>query len=221
MVLQRKAMTFLVSYKTFLFPILLLAMTVNCVKGQGTSTPIKMLEYSILQGSRVTVVGSTNVNEFSCISNQAVGNKALRITNRSTQGISFENALIKLRSESLNCGNEVMNKKLFQTLQADKFESIIIELEEAKPVTVNFVSSSSGILISARVFITLAGKRRLNVIELKCEIINQNKYHFTGRHVLSLSEYGIIPPEAFFGLVKVNDSIIVQFDLFTEVSEAN
>ncbi|MFI5134855.1 MAG: hypothetical protein ACHQD9_03275 [Chitinophagales bacterium] len=176
--------------------------------------------YTILAGSKVTVFGSTNINEFSCFSEETWENPGPElISSPLTDKATFKNAVIKIRTESLNCGNEVMNQNLCTTMESDQFPYIIIELAEASSSHLQSIQLNGQSVLSAKVYITLAGKRLAQLISVNESGIGTGIYHFTGNHRMLLSDYGIDPPKAFFGLIKVHDAITVQFDLMVSMQK--
>ncbi|HUM48457.1 MAG TPA: hypothetical protein PLD84_16105, partial [Chitinophagales bacterium] len=126
---------------------------------------------------------------------------------------------LKVTTASLNCGNAAMNSNLCKTLNADKFPYIIVELmqvqaKDGKPLNNQNLSS-----MTASVAITLAGERKINTISFTGKKTSSGTYHFSGQHNLSLNAYHLQPPEALFGLIKVNDMITVKFELNVSANE--
>jgi hypothetical protein len=72
----------------------------------------------------------------------------------------------------------------------------------------------------AKAYITLAGKRKINLVNVESIKNTDGSFRFRGHHKISLSDYGLDPPSAFFGLIHVDDIITVQFDLLVMAKEA-
>lgn len=185
-----------------------------------SASPISF-EYSILQGSKVFVLGSTNINEFTCFSEENYSKRSADFYfDPSKTSITFRDAVLKISTHSLNCGNVAMNSNLCRALDADHFPFIIVDLQEAhskdgKPLNLEHATE-----MIAKVQITLAGHARTNTIHFSGVQTPSGGYHFTGDQKLSLSDYHIEPPTALFGLVKVHDIITVRFDLYTSIRTA-
>ena len=172
------------------------------------------LEYAILAGSKITVSGTTNINEFACFSAEKYGkSKGLVTVDPSTHAALFRDTRLQVASTSLDCGNAAMNTNLYNLLKSDEQPYIIIEIQQAKSKDGKPVNLAAPSVLTARLFITLAGVRRLNEITFTGKELYPGAYHFTGQHNLSLADYHLEAPEALFGLVKVNDLITVRFDL--------
>jgi len=50
-------------------------------------------------------------------------------------------------------------------------------------------------------------------------MLGPNRFQLRGEKWLKMSSFGIIPPEAMFGMIKVNDDITFHFDLVVVVDE--
>lgn len=181
---------------------------------QAQATHSYTLEYAILAGSKITVAGTTNINEFACFSVEKYGKSSGAASlDPVTNTVLFRDTRLKVATVSLNCGNDAMNSNLYNLLRADELPYIVIEILQAKSKDgkpVNFTAQSP---MTAKVYITLAGVRRINEITFTGKEMYPGAYHFTGQHNLSLNDYHLEAPEALFGLVKVNDIITVKFDL--------
>lgn len=170
--------------------------------------------YSILPGSKISIIGTTNVSEFTCFSNETSAMNAGDFHfNDIRSTITFKDAVINLSTQSLECGNEAMNHNLYKTLHSEEFPFIVIDLQQVKSKNGSALSLTSWTPMTADVYIGLAGVRRFNQIDFTGKQTGSGIYHFTGSHDLSFSDYNINPPSALFGLIKVMGIITVKFDL--------
>ncbi len=186
---------------------------------QTPSQPRK-IEYSILPGSKVSVVGSTNINEFTCFSEEAGSKKNTAYNyNEMLQIIYFQNAVFNIAVKSLDCSNVVMNANLCRTLNAEKFPYITIKLDSVKAINGKSFNLKEWQKLQANVVISLAGVERFNRIYFSGKEIQARVYHFIGEHELSLSDYQLQSPAALFGMIKVHDNVKVKFDLIISTSE--
>lgn len=172
------------------------------------------IQYSILDGSKISVLGSTNINEFTCFSKEEYGDKkAVVYFNEMKNVMHFRDAVLEVTTVSLNCGNPAMNNNLYKTLNAEKFPFIVVELQQARSKDGKPLNNTNLNSMTASVMITLAGERRLNKISFTGKKSATGTYQFVGQHNLSLNDYHLEAPEALFGLIKVNDVITVRFEL--------
>ena len=175
--------------------------------------------YCLLQGSKVSIEGTTNVNEFTCFSQETYSPQSGNFfINDAGNTITFQDVILNVSAQSLECGNVVMNKNLCQTLSADKYPFIVVELEQAGTKTGESINFSQGMRMTGKLFISLGGKRHEHLIEFVAKQNSDGVYHFIGEHNVSLSQYNLDPPTALFGLIRVNDIIKVKFDLLVKAN---
>lgn len=168
----------------------------------------------------MTVLGATNVNEFSCVSEKTIyDHEVLLIPGNAGKSVKFGNAVLKVKTTSLDCGNEVMNENLSSMMNAGKYPFIVVNLIEVNAEDGKIIRLQPGTNLIAKTYITLAGVRKMNMIKLAAVTNVDGSLTFRGQHRLSLGSYGLEPPTAFFGLVQVADEITVQFDLRLKAQE--
>lgn len=172
------------------------------------------LEYSILDGSKIAVLGSTNINEFVCFSEEKYGKRKIDFSHDEHKTtIHFSNAILKLPVASLDCGNVVMNSNLCRTLKSDDYPFIIVELKEVRSKDGGTINLTNLTQLIAKVELTLAGVRKTKEIRFSGKQTAPGHFYFNGLHNLSLKEYNLETPAALFGLIKVGDDIGVRFNL--------
>lgn len=200
--------------------ILLLALTLLATgfRVVGNRAPLSV-RYMIEQGSTLSIQGTTNINTFECISRQSFGQQAVTLTtDPTTRSISFDHAILNLRVKELNCDNNKIDADLCDALKADQFPNITIELLDARLPKSDLDDDWTDITIVATLKIT-DQKRRIE-LRAKGKLISDGRYRFVAAKALKMSDYGVDPPTALFGLIKVKDEITINFNLITRVNTA-
>jgi YceI-like domain len=178
----------------------------------------KTIEYSFMKGSTVTINGTTNVKDFSCVSDELFsGLQATFYQDDSIPVLHFNDATLNFNIESLDCGNKGMNHDLFRALKGDKYPAISIQLQNAGIMSGTSFNLSDWQQLKIQVFITLAGVTQPAEIMLKAKKTGNNEFQFIGEHQIIMSQFGITPPTALFGLIHVNDNILVKFNLLIRI----
>lgn len=67
--------------------------------------------------------------------------------------------------------------------------------------------------VQANVNITITNVTKTFSVPAKAKIIGPDRFLLKGESALQMSSFGITPPEAMFGMIKVNDWISIHFDL--------
>ena len=206
--------------RAFLKNIFALLLFFSCQLSAQDSLKNLSITFSIVPGSRITVDGSTNVNLFSCFSENTVAHSPVLVTPSSSHtSATLEGAVIKTKTQTLDCANAAMNENLYDALHSESYPYIIVEITEVRSADGKPLSFTKGQDLVTKLNLTLAGRKKMNTVYLNVVNEGSGNYHFIGSHKITLSSYGIDPPKAFFGLVKVDDNITVQFNLVVHVEE--
>ncbi|MBU3679436.1 MAG: YceI family protein [Candidatus Kapabacteria bacterium] len=191
------------------------SLLVSGYRNTGDRSPL-VVRYNIEEGSVLSIQGTTNINSFECFSRQTFNQQSIAIRIDSDRNlISFDNAVLQLRVKELNCDNSKINADLCSALQAEQFPFITIELHDA----VIDRATSSGETLDLRIAASLRitdQKRRIE-LRTKGKILSDGRYQFMALKALKMSDFGVDPPTALFGLIKVNDEIKINFNLITRL----
>ena len=181
----------------------------------------KKIEYSILPSSNLTVNGKTNINSFSCISNEQFANE--RIDYRKDDNdlsISLRNTLFLLKVEELDCGKKKINKDLKKALQVENYPNIKILLKELINVECNEkIECNEWLSYDAQTEITITCNTRTIDIPIMVNRLDEMSYRVTGGTDLQLCDFDVEAPTALFGMIKVKDLIQFNFDLYVDLHD--
>ena len=185
--------------------------------------PFDEHQYQIETNSQLVITGASNVNEFTCDCSceRDFTRSTLEISRHpESNRIDFANARLKLTTTNLDCGHKVMNKDLYETLRAKEYPQISITLLQARipaEPQQRLVSFNQWMNIDAFTRITIAGQDKRVHIPVKGRRIEGDRFHFTGEISLNMTDFGLTPPTAMLGLIKVNDKITINLDLVVRI----
>ena len=160
----------------------------------------------ILEDSKLRINGTSNVNDFECIYEDEIEPDTL------THNIQVQDTSIavlgddiSLKIDSFNCGKRGINKDFRKTLKSDVHPNIEIELLS--------IVSPNGVPTLANVATTLGGVTKEYTIELRDYKFQNNLVIVSGTNKINMTDFGISPPTALFGMIKVKDQISIDFTL--------
>jgi hypothetical protein len=154
------------------------------------------------------------VNRWSCKAEQL--DRSLRFGERSEvweiTGLpeALQRAQLTVPVRSLRCGNRVMERDLYRTVQAHNHPVMTFRL-----YTYEFLSPSSGNAFTVRTVgaLGLAGREQVIRVDARVERLPGGLLRLRGRKALRMTDFGIEPPSAMFGLIQAHDELAVRFDL--------
>ena len=185
--------------KLLFLALMLFSVVVGMAQGKKNIT--------ISSQSQLVISGDTNIRDFLCHYNSYRLQKShvLEIA-ESSEEITFNKAVLVLRNEGFNCGNKQINKDFHALLKTEEYPEISLELKRLGHIT------STG--ATADVIITIAGVQK--AFQLKVQ--NSADNCITGNLTLDIRDFGLEPPRKAFGLIKVKEDIVINFNLYLEVS---
>ena len=177
--------------------------------------------FELLPQSKIALEGTTNINQFDCFAESLVDGvsvtiKPEKIIANSTSDeqctlFDLQNAKVTIEVAQLECGQEAINKDMRKTLKASDHPEIVIIL---KQIHVGYDEAHIANNVMAQVEMVIAGSKQ--PVQLILDGTKNEKdgfFRVSGRHTLHLTDFGIEPPKALFGLIKVQDQIDILFDI--------
>ncbi len=174
--------------------------------------------FVIEKGSQINIFGTSNVTKFTCCCESTFDPQQFTYTKDKSGYIRFKGTDITVSSSEIDCGNKAMNKDMQQTLQAEEFPFIRVVLKEIYTDTVEDVGiKASPQKIDAVAEITITDVTQSSLISVEAVDLGNNRYNFNSSAVLALSDFGLETPRPLLGLIKVDDNILIDFNLFVNL----
>jgi hypothetical protein len=169
--------------------------------------------FQIQEGSRMYLKGTSNVNAFACDCQDQFDGKVVEVDRKGGYA-TFRGAELWLRSRKFDCKNRKIDQDMQKSLKADQYPHIKLALvdtwQNAKCLD---GSCKDWFDVQANVNITITNVTKTMSIPAKAKLTGTNQFLLRGESALQMSTFGINPPEAMFGMIKVNDWISFHFDL--------
>ncbi len=180
-----------------------------------TASSGSFYSYSIHPDSRVVIQGTTNINQFACVSESDLPHGVfLAETSETHNAIAFSDAVLKLKVASFDCLNRRMNSDLQDAMGAPAHPEILIRLLEATPVENGASGENNQLLV--KMSISLNGVVRNTQVVIEYNRVEPYLFSFVGSKELNMTDFNIDPPSPVLGLIKVHDNITIQFNLLVE-----
>lgn len=195
----------------FLLPIALLL-------GQPTGVVKKNASLQILDKSQLYLEGKSNVNEFTCHCEQDFYPLKADFTLDSERTLAdFYDLTLNVSTQQLDCGHKIMNKDLQKTLQVDQHPYIQVALHKVHLNASKTELNQYWTHFLAETNLTIVGNTCAFKIPVMAKRVGAQTYHFKSFYEIRLSEFGVEAPTALLGMVKVEDTFMIHFDLYVEV----
>ena len=193
--------------------VLIVTLQAPLLFGQETAFAIYRLEPS----SRLWLEGTATIGDFTCSTARMEGMAVLQEIHvekyDSLYSVSVHNEVrVSMCVRSFDCGNHAMNEDMYEAMKSDSFPTIEFELIDAT------LASDTGSADSVRDIntigkLTIAGITKTVPMSIAIRQSSPERFIITGSKALSMTDFGITPPTALWGIIKTNDRLTVNFQL--------
>lgn len=159
--------------------------------------------------SRLSIQGSSNVNNFICKIDYCTGTDTLQYEeNNSTREMRFTRSRMTIPIRSFDCGSKPISKDFWKTLKAETYPELDIYFISLQNLYFKNNSNIKGI-----VDITLAGVTARYTIRYQVSIKDDGTVLLKGTHAVNFSDFRLKAPKKLKGLIKVKEVLNVEFNL--------
>lgn len=170
--------------------------------------------YHIEPKSRLFLNGSTNINTFQCFCTDVFQPARLSGTLDDKTGvIHFHQVSLQLTTTLISCKNKLMNKDLHKALKAEQYPYIRLELLNAMPVQQGHpIETNVWYTYKANTVLTIAGISKPVQFVLQLSRQAGNRYRLLASKDILMSDFNV-KPRTPFNMVRIDDLIVINFDL--------
>lgn len=177
------------------------------------SEPVPYLTHRFIvqPSSTLTIDGKTNVNTFRCGITQYSGTDTLVIQEGSPlRKPLFVKGKVSLQASRFDCGMQMMTHDFNTTLKSKQYPYIVIDFKsfERLPDYNKTEDKFNGTMT-----ISLGGVTK--VVDVICSIKTKptGHIHLSGGRPFLFSDFNLEPPDKMMGLIKIQQELMVQFNL--------
>lgn len=192
--------------------------------------------------SRVRISGRATIGSWHCETSEVIaaiepGPDLVRLAHRVRTGLVAAggalargpgldpqltpSANISIPVASLQCAKPGMRGDLMRALRANDAPLIVFILTAVDEVRLTSLGDAGlgWYDVRARGDLVLAGVQR--PIQIRAEVRQEtpDRFRIRATHVVDMEEFGITPPTAFLGLIRVDARVQVDFDLVFQTAE--
>jgi hypothetical protein len=173
-----------------------------------TTSVVFSQEYRIFidPKSKVSVYGSTNVNNFVFQYLEIISIEKPVHVKRTNGALKLSGGIINLKVHAFDSGNGIMNKDFRKMMNEDENPFIQVELLSLIP---NW--QPDGHWKDGKVEIVVEMNQIKKKYIIRCTINNPGSLLIFGKEKIRLTDFELEPPSRMMGMVKVNE--FVDFDL--------
>lgn len=152
--------------------------------------------------SHISIHGSSNVNQFQLINYNP---KIVRLSDKGDD--EKRDQRIEISVNQFKGANKRIREDFLEMVNASKYPFIIMTIE---PRNLEECRKTKG-LSDFKTKITIAGVSQRFVVPCRVDTCESSGYVLKGSLEVKLTDFGIDPPKKIFGLVKVNNEVLIDY----------
>ena len=162
--------------------------------------------FGLTSGSTLKVTGTSSLHDWEVEAKELYCDVAATMDD---SNVKLESLSFKVKAKSFKSEKDLMDKKTYEALKADKYPDITFK--STTPVALplsgdTFKGNITGTL-------TLAGKAKNITVAVTGKKKSANSIQLSGTKKIKMTEYGMEPPTALMGTIKTGDEVTVHFNI--------
>lgn len=201
----------------FLYTLLIvsaaLVVTAGAAPAQEKSATLRL---PVRADSRLWLEGSSNVKDWTCKATAmealiAIDAASADSRDDATVAKSLRGVDVIVPVRMLKCGDRHMEANMYTALRAPKPPAVgyIIADFELKPSL-----SGDSLSVQATGTMSVAGAERAVSMMVKTERLPDGTRRARGTVPIRMTDFGIVPPRPWFGVLRTADKVLIQFEIF-------
>jgi hypothetical protein len=174
------------------------------------------LRLPVRADSRLWLEGSSNVRDWTCKATAMealIAVDAASVDSRDNDAIaqSLRGVDVIVPVRMLKCGDRHMEANMYNALKAPKPPAISYIIADFEIVP-SLVGDDLTVEASGRM--SVAGAQRPVRMTVKTERLADGTRRARGTVPIRMTDFGIVPPRPWFGVLRTADKVLVQFEIF-------
>ncbi|HVB03258.1 MAG TPA: YceI family protein [Chitinophagaceae bacterium] len=157
----------------------------------------------------VTIDGTSNLHNWDEIVGNVSGKGVVKLDPNKNFTLQSFNIVMQVNSIRSKEGS-IMNNKTYKALKSDRFPEIVFAL--TGPV-VSIPSGASSNIVNVTGNLTIAGVTKPISLPVDISEDSNKKITIKGTQLVKMTDYGVHPPTALFGVLKTGNNITIKFNI--------
>jgi polyisoprenoid-binding protein YceI len=177
------------------------------------SAVVMPLRLNVRPDSRLWLEGSSNVRDWRCDATTLDASIDVDEHGASSASPRVRRVQVRVPTHALTCGRSQMDNIMYKALHVD-------DAPDCRQIVGRFeVISTGGEANQSLVMqgtLRIAGRERIVRVPVELEEQRDGTMRAQGALPILMTDYGITPPRALFGVLRTENRIVVKFDLLVD-----
>ena len=205
--------------RIFITSLIFVAITGSVLSGQSfrrSSLGVMPLRLSVRPDSRLWLEGSSNVRDWRCDATSLDASIDLDENTYETMDSveRVRGVQVRVPTYALTCGHGQMDNIMYKALRADDEPDCRQIIGKFDVLTREPGVSEHSLVMQGT--LRVAGRERVVRVPVEVQQQPDGSLRAQGALPILMTDYGITPPKALFGVLRTDNRLVVKFDLFVD-----
>jgi hypothetical protein len=175
---------------------------------------ILLHRFIVQPSSKLIITGKTNINSFQCSSAYCGRDTLVLQEGGPGNRPLFLKGYVGLDASAFNCGLQMMTNDFGKTIKSKEYPSISIDFISFERLPIYGCAEEK---FRSHLKISLSGVTRSFEVTCSIEAKSNGQIHLKGGRNFIFSDFNLEPPTHMMGMVKVKETLDVNFHLILEL----
>ncbi len=163
--------------------------------------------YSV-KSSKMSVSGTSSLHEWEMQVSKVAADAKMKVSAGKLEDITSLTVTVAAKSLKSDKG-KIMDEKTYEALKADAHPNISFQLTDVESIA----AAGTGYSVKAKGNLTIAGVKKAVAMTVTAQVASTGAITFKGSKKIDMLEYGMTPPKALAGTIKVGPEVEVGFEV--------
>lgn len=157
---------------------------------------------------KMTVAGTSSMHDWESNVTKLTADGKMTVSASNLEKLQSLQITIPAKS-IVSTKGKIMDNKTYEALKADANPNISFQLSEIEGIT----PSGSNYTVKAKGNLTIAGVKKPISMSVTASVASSGQVSFKGSKKINMEDFGMEPPKAMAGAIKVGPEVTIAFEL--------
>lgn len=157
---------------------------------------------------KMTVAGTSSVHDWESNVTKLTAEGKMTVSGSNIEKLQSLQVTVPAKS-IVSTKGKIMDNKTYEALKADANPNISFQLSEMESIT----PAGSNYTVKAKGNLTIAGVKKPVSMSVTASVASNGQVMFKGSKKINMEDFGMEPPKAMAGAIKVGPEVTIAFEL--------
>lgn len=160
------------------------------------------------KSTKMQIKGTSSLHEWESDATKVTADAKVKVAAGKLEDITSMTVTVGVKAIKSTKG-KIMDDKTYEAFKADANPTIVFQLTDVESIT----ASGSGFAVKAKGNLSMAGSKKPISMTVTATVASSGVITFKGSKKLNMTDYGMVPPKALAGSIKVGPEVEIEFEL--------